>query len=53
MQGKVRSAPKVQLSEEAVVAITQRWVDDMEAATGCASYDDFRRRINAELGRPF
>lgn len=53
MQGKVRGAPKAQLSEDTVAAIRQRWVDVLEAATGCASYGDFRRRTNAELGRPF
>ena len=53
VQGKVRAAPKAQLSESTVAAIRRRWVDVLEAATGCATYGDFRKRINAVLGRPF
>lgn len=53
MQGKVRTAPKVQLSEATVAAIRQRWVDVLQPVTGCASYDAFRSHTNAELGRPF
>eukprot|EP00892_Ulva_mutabilis_P007732 jgi/Ulvmu1/5330/UM022_0124.1 len=51
--GKVRSAPKAQLSEATLAALEQRWVELMEPVTGCASYEAFRAHTNAELGRPF
>eukprot|EP00892_Ulva_mutabilis_P007733 jgi/Ulvmu1/5331/UM022_0125.1 len=51
--GKVRTAPKAQLSQATVASIRQRWVDLLEPVTGCASYEAFRASTNAELSRPF
>lgn len=53
VQGKVRTAPKAALSEATRAALRQRWVELLEPATGCPTYEAFRRDTNAELGRPF
>ena len=54
--GKVRQGAvgknREELTPEMRAAIQQKWTDVMLPATGYASYDDMRRGINAELGRP-
>lgn len=42
-----------ELSAAARAAIQRRWEEVMLPATGCATYQQLRQQINAELGRPF
>lgn len=53
VQGKVRSGPKAVLSEATVEALERRWAELLGPVTGCATYEAFRAKTNAELGRPF
>lgn len=44
---------KAQLSEAARAAIQRQWEEVAKPLTGYASYDEMRRAINRQLGRPF
>ncbi|KAL4457843.1 hypothetical protein ABPG75_012708 [Micractinium tetrahymenae] len=54
--GKVREgvlgANKAELSAEVKAALQQRWADYMLPRTGYATYEEMRRGINKERGRP-
>lgn len=51
-EGKL-GANKQQLSPELHAAIEYRWREVLLPATGYASYEEMRRGVNRELGRPF
>lgn len=55
--GKVREgvlgANRAELSPQVKAALQQRWTDYMLPRTGYATYEEMRRGINQELGRPF
>ncbi|EFN58781.1 hypothetical protein CHLNCDRAFT_59577 [Chlorella variabilis] len=55
--GKVREGRvgrnKEELTPELRQAIQERWDDTMLPVTGYATYEEMRRGINRELGRPF
>jgi hypothetical protein len=55
--GKVRQGAagrnKEALTPELRQAIQERWDDTMRPVCGYASYEEMRRGVNRELGRPF
>ncbi|KAI7840353.1 hypothetical protein COHA_005899 [Chlorella ohadii] len=51
-EGRVGSNSQ-QLGEAARAAIHSKWQEVMAPVTGCTSYQEMRRSINRELGRPF
>lgn len=49
----VLGANRAELSPQVKAALQQRWTDYMLPRTGYATYEEMRRGINQELGRPF
>jgi hypothetical protein len=48
-----KSADRQRLSEETVAGMGRKWKEVAEPVTGYGSYEEMRRGVNAELGRPF